>query len=108
MKPDAMLINASRGGVVDESALVRALQERRIARAGAGLDVYEREPLPPNHPLLELPRVVTLPHIGSATARTRTAMAMKAADNMVAALQGKRPDNPLNPAVWPLRDRARD
>ncbi|RAV04147.1 D-glycerate dehydrogenase [Paenibacillus sp. YN15] len=98
MKPDAYFINASRGAVVQEEALVKALAEGRIG--GAGLDVFEREPLPPDHPFLSMPRVVTLPHMGSATRQTRAAMAMKAAVNMAAILQGKRPENLLNGQVW--------
>ncbi|MGG1519629.1 D-glycerate dehydrogenase [Paenibacillus oryzisoli] len=98
MKKDAILINTARGGVVDERALIEALQEKRIA--GAGLDVFEQEPLPQGHPFLSMPQVVTVPHIGSATVQTRSAMAMKAAANMAAVLRGERPENLLNPEVW--------
>jgi glyoxylate reductase/gluconate 2-dehydrogenase len=97
MKHDAHFINASRGAVVDEAALIRALQEKRIA--GAGLDVFEQEPIEKNHPFLSMPNVVTLPHIGSATRQTRAKMAMKAAENMVAILQGQQPVNLVNPEV---------
>jgi glyoxylate reductase len=97
MKPTAVLVNTSRGPVVDEAALVEALRARQIF--GAGLDVYEHEP--PLHPgLLELENVVLLPHIGSATARTRGAMAQTAAINLLAMLDGKRPPNPVNGEVW--------
>ena len=97
MKPTAHLINVARGGIVDDSALVEALQERRIA--GAGLDVFENEPaLDPR--FLGLDNVVLTPHIGSSTGATRLAMAMLAADNLIAALSGQRPPNLLNPEVW--------
>lgn len=98
MKPDAILINTSRGRVVDEQALIHALSERRIA--GAGLDVYAVEPVSRDNPLLSMPNVVTLPHIGSATRETRENMALKAARNMLAGLFGERPENLLNPSVF--------
>jgi D-3-phosphoglycerate dehydrogenase len=98
MKPDAILVNASRGPVVDEQALIRALAERRIA--GAALDVFEREPTPKDNPLLSFPHVVTTPHIGSATRETREKMALKAARNMLAGLFGEKPENLLNPSVY--------
>jgi glyoxylate reductase len=86
MKPTAFLINAARGPVVDEAALVRALQEQRLA--GAGLDVYEREP--ELHPgLRELPQVVLLPHLGSATSETRIKMGLMCVENVLAVLEGK-------------------
>jgi len=91
MKQEAILINTSRGGVVDQEALYRALVSGRLR--GAGLDVFEREPVSPDHPLLQLSNVVALPHIGSATVATRTAMAQLAAENLVAALEGRRPPN---------------
>jgi lactate dehydrogenase-like 2-hydroxyacid dehydrogenase len=85
MKPTAYLVNTARGDVVDEAALVAALAERRVA--GAGLDVYAEEPkVPPA--LLELPNVTLLPHIGSATIETRTAMGMLAVDNLAAFFAG--------------------
>ncbi|HKJ96056.1 MAG TPA: D-glycerate dehydrogenase [Gammaproteobacteria bacterium] len=93
MKRSAIFINASRGGTVDEHALVRALEDGEIR--AAGLDVYAREPLPGDSPLTRLPQVVTLPHIGSATARTRHAMADLAARNLVAVLSGERPPSPV-------------
>ncbi|EOS55463.1 2-hydroxyacid dehydrogenase [Paenibacillus barengoltzii] len=89
MKPTAVFVNASRGATVDEQALTAALQNRQIY--GAGLDVFEKEPIDPDHPLLKLPNVVTLPHIGSATDQTRRQMAMRAAENLVAALEGRTP-----------------
>jgi len=97
MKPTAVLINTSRGPVVDEKALVLALKKGRIA--GAGLDVYEREPgLTPG--LSELENVVLLPHIGSSTEDTRGQMAVVAAENAIAMLRGRRPKNIVNPEVY--------
>ncbi len=96
MKPTAHLINIARGGIVDDGALIEALRQRRIA--GAGLDVFENEPaLDPR--FLGLDNVVLTPHIGSSTRATRLAMASLAADNLVAALAGRRPPNLLNPEV---------
>jgi glyoxylate reductase len=93
MKSDAFLINTSRGAVVDEHALLEALEQGRIA--GAGLDVYEDEPL--LTPGLErLDNVVLLPHVGSATVETRRRMAVLAVDNLLAGLQGRVPSNCLN------------
>ena len=96
MKRNAILINTSRGPVVDEAALVEALTARKIA--GAALDVYEREPAV--HPgLLPMPNVVLAPHIASATVRTRSEMSAMAARNMATAVRGGRPPNLLNPEV---------
>ena len=92
MKPQAVMINTSRGPVVDEAALVEALRTGKIA--AAGLDVYENEPEPAPG-LLELPNVVTCPHIASATVGTRSKMALTAAENLVAVLQGREPPNPV-------------
>jgi len=93
MKPTAILINASRGPIVDEKALVQALQEKKIA--GAGLDVYEKEPeVEPG--LLPMKNVVLVPHIASASYETRLRMAMMAAENLVAGLTGERPPNIVN------------
>ena len=94
MKPTAILINSTRGGVVDDAALIRALQSGTIR--AAGLDVFEGEPKL-NPGFLELKNVVLAPHIGSSTEATRRAMAMTAAKNAVAALTGGTPPNLLNP-----------
>lgn len=96
MKPTAHLINVARGGIVDDEALISALRQRRLC--GAGLDVFEGEPKF-NPGFLELDNVALTPHIGSSSAATRMAMAMTAADNLIAALSGRRPPNLLNPDV---------
>ncbi len=93
MKPTAFLINTSRGPVVDEAALVAALEARKIA--GAGLDVYENEPF--IHPGLKRGNVVLAPHMASASLETRTKMACIAAENVVELFAGRRPPNILNP-----------
>lgn len=95
MKPSAYLVNTSRGHVVDQAALVAALREERLA--GAALDVFEREPLPPDDPLLSLPNVIALPHVGSATVETRRAMRELAIDNLLAVLSGDEPPCAVNP-----------
>jgi glyoxylate reductase len=95
MKPTSFLINTSRGPVVDEAALVQALEKKQIA--GAALDVYEKEPL--INPGLKRPNVVLAPHIASASLETRTKMACMAAENVVSMLKGRRPPNILNPEV---------
>ena len=87
MKPTAYLINTARGGVVDQDALREALEAGEIA--GAGLDVTDPEPLPADDPLLTAPNLLVVPHIGSATVRTRSRMADMAVDNLLAALAGK-------------------
>jgi glyoxylate reductase len=97
MKPTAILVNTSRGPVVDEAALAEALERRVIA--GAGIDVFEHEPHV--HPaLLKLENVVLAPHIASASVDTRRRMSMMAAESAVAALEGRRPANLLNPEAW--------
>jgi glyoxylate reductase len=95
MKPTAFLINTSRGPVVEEAALVAALEAGKIA--GAALDVYENEPF--IHPGLKRPNVVLAPHLASASLETRTKMAVMAASNVVALFTGQNPPNMLNPAV---------
>jgi glyoxylate reductase len=97
MQPTAYLINTARGPVVDEAALIRALQEGWIA--GAALDVFEYEPRVPQA-LRELETVVLVPHIGSASVATRTKMAVMAAQNLVTALGGERPPHVVNPEVY--------
>jgi glyoxylate reductase len=92
MKPTAILVNTSRGPVVDEAALVKALKAKRIF--AAGLDVYENEPVLAEG-LADLPNVVLLPHIGSASIETRTAMALLAAENAIAILKGEKPPTPV-------------
>lgn len=95
MKPSAILINGGRGPVVDEAALIDALNNKVIH--AAGLDVFEREPLAPDSPLLSMPNVVALPHIGSATHETRYNMAACAVDNLINAMQGNVAQNCVNP-----------
>lgn len=91
MKETAIFVNASRGQTVDEAALIDALEKKKIF--AAGIDTFTQEPVETDNPLLSLPNVVTLPHIGSATLKTRQNMAMTAAKNLVAGLQGKVPPN---------------
>lgn len=95
MKPGAFLVNTARGAVIDEWALLRALDSGRLA--GAALDVFEQEPVGSQHPLASHPRVLATPHIGSATHETRRAMALRAAENIGQALAGGRPRDLLNP-----------
>lgn len=97
MKPTAILINTARGPIVDHNALYEALRSGQIA--AAGLDVTDPEPIRADDPLLSLPNCVVLPHIGSASVATRNRMAELAARNLLAALDGKRPPNPVNPEV---------
>ncbi|MEM9254005.1 MAG: D-glycerate dehydrogenase [Pseudomonadota bacterium] len=98
MKSGAVLVNTSRGGIVDESALASALDEGRLF--AAGLDVFEQEPLPTDSPLLQHPRAVLVPHIGSATAATRRKMVERAVANARAALQGMPMPYCVNPEVY--------
>lgn len=101
MKKTAVFVNTSRGPVVDQAALAEALRTRTIY--AAGIDVFEKEPVPADDPLLRLDNVIVAPHIASASIPTRTRMATLAAENLVAALQGKRPPTPVNPEVLEKR-----
>jgi len=98
MKPTAILVNTSRGPVVDAGALGRALREGWIA--AAALDVTDPEPLPSNHPLVALPNCIVVPHIASATVTARDRMAVMAAENLLAGLQGERMPYCVNPKVY--------
>ena len=98
MKPGAVLVNTARGGIVNEQALADALVDGRLL--AAGVDVFEREPVPADNPLLGLPNVVVTPHIGSATLRTRARMADIAVANALAALRGEAMPCCVNPAVY--------
>jgi len=98
MKPTAVLVNTSRGPVVDPDALTDALRAGEIF--GAGLDVTEPEPLPADHPLVSMPNCIVVPHIASASRVTRGKMAAIAAANLLAGLRGERLPNPVNPEVY--------
>jgi glyoxylate reductase len=98
MKPGVILVNTARGGIVDELALARALDSGRVY--AAGIDVFEQEPVAMDNPLLQHPRVVVAPHIGSATTLTRARMANMAADNAMAALSGQPMPCCVNPEVY--------
>ncbi|SHG86171.1 2-hydroxyacid dehydrogenase [Pedobacter caeni] len=98
MKPHAIFINTARGAIHKEGDLLKALQEQQIW--GAGLDVTNPEPMRPDHPLLNMPNVSVLPHIGSATEETRAAMSVLAARNIIAGLKGERIPFVVNPEVY--------
>lgn len=98
MKPGAILINTARGGIVDERALAKALKEGRIA--GAGFDVFEKEPVPPDNALFDAPNFIATPHIGSATPETRLAMMDLAVANMCAAMWSEKMPCCFNPEVY--------
>jgi glyoxylate reductase len=93
MKPGAILVNTTRGPVVDQVALAEALHSGHIG--AAGLDVTDPEPLPPDDPLLDAPNLIVSPHIGSATGATRARMADLAVDNLLAALDGHPMPHPV-------------
>lgn len=101
MKPTAILINTARGPVVDSAALAEALHAGTLG--GAGLDVTDPEPLPLDHPLFACPNLLVVPHIGSATVGTRRRMAELAANNVLAALEGRSLPHAVNPGVGPRR-----
>ena len=98
MKPTAILINTSRGPIVDPQALYEALKSGQIA--ACGLDVTEPEPIPIDDPLLTLDNCVIMPHIASASIATRTKMAIMAAENLIAGLKGEIPPHPVNPEIF--------
>jgi glyoxylate reductase len=98
MKPGAIFINTARGKIHNEEDLINALKDKIIW--GAGLDVTNPEPMKPDNPLLAMPNVAVLPHIGSATEETRSAMAILAARNIIAALEGNRIPCPVNPEIY--------
>ena len=98
MKKTAIFVNTARGAIVDQKALYKACAEKWIW--AAGLDVYEKEPVPLDDPILKLTNVTTLPHIASASNVSRNGMARKAAINLINALEGKRPPDLLNPEIW--------
>jgi glyoxylate reductase len=101
MKRNAIIINTARGAIIDTKALTKALNENWIA--GVGLDVFEEEPLPPNHPLTAFKNAVIVPHIGSATYEARHAMAEIVAENLIAFHQGRVPPNLVNKEVINIR-----
>jgi D-3-phosphoglycerate dehydrogenase len=100
MKPGSYLINCARGPLVDETALLKALESGHLA--GAGLDVFEKEPPPPDHPLLKREDVVVTPHIGSATGAGKDRMWRAAIAQALQVLRGERPQFLVNPDVWPI------
>jgi D-3-phosphoglycerate dehydrogenase len=99
MQPHAYFITTARGGIHDEAALASALQEKQIA--GAGLDVWEEEPPPTDHPLLRFDNVLVSPHTAGITRQSRHNIARIAAEQMLDILDGKKPPRLLNPQVWP-------
>ena len=101
MKPTSVLINTARGGLVDEAALVEALRSGTIA--GAGLDVFEKEPADPDNPLFDLDNVVLTPHVATGTRDSVIEKAQAAGENMLRVLRGERPHNVVNPAVFELQ-----
>ncbi|TFG30986.1 D-glycerate dehydrogenase [Candidatus Thorarchaeota archaeon] len=98
MKHGSIIVNTSRGAVIDEEALFKALESGHLG--AAGLDVFKQEPLQKNSPLLKLPNLVLAPHIGSASTKTRAIMAKMCAENLIAVLNGERPPNLVNPEVF--------
>jgi D-3-phosphoglycerate dehydrogenase len=101
MKPGAILINTSRGGLIDEPALIAALRERRLF--GAGLDVFEREPLPADSSLASLDNVVLSPHLAGSTQEALQTTALQCAEQVLDVLAGRQPQHMLDPTVWPRR-----
>jgi phosphoglycerate dehydrogenase-like enzyme len=101
MKPDSILINTARGGLVDHTALLTALEQGRLF--GAGLDVTEPEPLAPDHPLLHRQDVVVTPHVAAATRAGKARLYKSAVEQTLQVLRGERPPHLVNPNVWPVR-----
>lgn len=99
MRPHAYFITTARGSIHDEKALEEALRSKQIA--GAGLDVWEKEPPPPDHPLLKFDNVIASPHTAGVTKEARANMGKIAAEQVIMALEGKRPPRIVNPQVWP-------
>jgi D-3-phosphoglycerate dehydrogenase len=99
MQPHAYFITTARGFIHDETALLEALREKRIA--GAGLDVWSKEPPPADHPLLQFDNVLASPHTAGVTREARINMGKIAAEQLLDALDGKRPPRIINPEVWP-------
>jgi D-3-phosphoglycerate dehydrogenase len=100
MQPSAYLINTSRGPLIDQEALVRAVREGWIA--GAGLDVFDPEPLPDDHPLFSLPEVIMTPHVAYYSPQAQLELRTRAAENVVAVLSGRMPECVVNPQVLDL------
>jgi phosphoglycerate dehydrogenase-like enzyme len=98
MRSDAFLVNAARGAIVQEPALIRALREGRIR--GAAMDVFDPEPPPSDSPLFALDNLLVTPHVANLTAEAVRGMAMSAADQILQALRGERPPHLVNPDVW--------
>ncbi|MGP1679546.1 MAG: NAD(P)-dependent oxidoreductase [Burkholderiales bacterium] len=105
MKPTAVLVNVARGPVVDQAALVAALRERRIG--GAGLDVFEQQPLAPGDPLFEFGNVVLTPHLAGLSVESARCMSVIAAEDALRILAGEKPVNFFNPEVWPAAQKRR-
>jgi len=99
MQPHAYFITTARGFIHDEAALLEALRDKRVA--GAGLDVWSKEPPPPEHPLLQFDNVLASPHTAGVTHEAREKMGRIAAEQILGALDGKRPPRIINPEVWP-------
>jgi phosphoglycerate dehydrogenase-like enzyme len=98
MKASSIFINTARGAIHNEPDLIEALQNKVIW--GAGLDVTDPEPMQPDNPLLQMPNVAVLPHIGSATVETRNAMAVIAAKNVIAGLKGEKLESVVNAEIY--------